>query len=324
MPAYGYGGAEPNTSCWGGGPPVYDAATSEYHMFVTEIAGHCGMSTWGRQSQAAHVTSSIISGPYRRAGLAIPTQAHNVFYAYSQPDQMHLIYHIFGGDNPESCNPYLNCTNGTTPGGHGIHPPNTPWPAPTCHPVGGAHLHYSKSLDGPWISAGRLKVDQTGMPATGGTSNPAPYVFPNGTVIMMGRGKDSNRVNGTHVIERNIVLFRAESWNSTYTFVPGNGPGGAVNIGNGRIPTEDPVIYKGRRGFHTLLHSHPDLTHAWSSDGLSWHWSPQVIGPGDMGSDNERPRISLDADGDLAVLFVSQIIGSGDASRLAAFVPRVN
>ena len=30
-------------SSWGGGPPVYDAATKKWHLFVSEIAGHCGM-----------------------------------------------------------------------------------------------------------------------------------------------------------------------------------------------------------------------------------------------------------------------------------------
>jgi hypothetical protein len=100
----------------GGGPPVFDG--SKYHLYVSELAGHCGMGTWSRMSQAVHAVSDSLEGPYKRSGLAIPTQTHNTYYAYSAPDKLHLIYSIFSGTNPESCNPYKNCTDGTTPG-HG-------------------------------------------------------------------------------------------------------------------------------------------------------------------------------------------------------------
>ena len=135
------------------------------------------------------------------------------------------------------------------------------------------------------------------------------------------------------VIGHNIWLFRAESWNSTYHWVPSNGAFGSLNVGdpNGRQGpnTEDPVLYRGRRGFHIIFHSSPDLTHAWSRDGLTWHWSPQVSGPPNHlaagGGDNERPRVLLNKDGDLEWLFVGQLLavkgagGGQDAGRLAAF-----
>jgi hypothetical protein len=57
---------------------------------------------------------------------------------------MHLIYSIFDGKSPESCNPYFNCTNGSTPGhGGGVRPQS--WdPAPTCKIGGGTYVHYSR------------------------------------------------------------------------------------------------------------------------------------------------------------------------------------
>lgn len=324
--AYGVGGAVPDTSSWGGGPPVYDVATSMWHLFVTEIAGHCGMCTWTRMSQAAHAVSKTPEGPYTRVSTAIPTQTHNVYYAYSAPDKMHLIYHIFGGDNPESCNPYYPCTNGSTPHCKGLGPPPGHWPKPSCTVRnGGAHAHYSKSLDGPWQSAGKLRINTAGMPSVAGSSNPAPYVFPNGTVLMMGRGKDARHLpNGTVIRGHNIFLYRAASWNATYEWVRGDGVNGSVNLGDGRLLTEDPVVWRGRRGFHVLLHSAPDLTHGWSKDGLKWSWSPQLIGPPvpAVGSDNERPRVALDAAGDIAAVFVSHEVGTGDASRTSSYVPR--
>jgi hypothetical protein len=142
-------------------------------------------------------------------------------------------------------------------------------------------------------------------------------------VLLIGRGKDANRYpNGTVVKEHNIFLFRADSWNSTYTWVRSDGVDGALPIGNGKLSTEDPALWRGRRGFHILLHSHPNLTHAWSLDGLEWHWSATVMGPpqpGEAGSDNERPRVALDENGDIDWLFVAQEYGPGDASRTAAF-----
>ena len=126
-------------------------------------------------------------------------------------------------------------------------------------------------------------------------------------------------------------MFRADSWNATYHWVPGNGAFGSLDVGGdpeGPL-TEDPVLYRGRRGFHIIFHSHPDLTHAWSADGLTWHWSPQVSGPPNHlaqgGGDNERPRVLLTGEGDLDWLFVGQLLsvkgagGGQDAARLAAF-----
>ena len=223
------------------------------------------------------------------------------------------------GTSPESCNPYLNCTNGTSPNhGGGVRPINY-LPASTCpHAVGGAHIHYSKSLAGPWVSAGPLKKNTRGCNGCG-SSNPAPFIFPNGTVLMLGRSKDRDGSRIGH----NIWLYRAESWNATYEYVPGNGINGSVNIGDGKLQTEDPVLYKGRRGFHALLHSSPDVTHAWSEDGLSWDWSNTIMGPAtQLGGDNERPRVAVDDNGDLAAVFVGQLVTADhDGSRTAAFVP---
>ena len=73
-----------------------------------------------------------------------------------------------------------------------------------------------------------------------------------------------------------------------------------------------------------LLHSHPEITHGWSVDGINWEWSPDLVGPDDVpnAGDNERPRVVVDANGDVDVVYVSQEVGPGDASRLAAYTVR--
>ena len=93
-------------------------------------------------------------------------------------------------------------------------------------------IHYAKSLNGPWRSAGALTVAASPKPPpVAGISNPTPYIFPNGTVIMLGRGPDEDRVTGKK--NHNIFLYRAPSWNSTYTWVPADGVKGAINVGAG-------------------------------------------------------------------------------------------
>lgn len=319
--AYGMG-ATPNTSSWGGGPPAYDKSTGTFHLFLSEIAGHCGMTTWSRMSQGTHAVSKNIEGPYTKVETVIGTEAHNIYYAYSEPDKMHLLYHIFNGQNPPSCNTYYPCSNGSTPNAppHGLRPPpNWPGGQPSCPTKHATSIHYSRSLDGPWLDAGPITFDLGHMPPTGGTSNPAPYIFPNGTVLMLARGKDSGVESERRPANHNIVLFRANSWNETYEYVPSNGVNGTVGIGDGSVPTEDPVLWRGRRGFHALLHSSPDLTHAWSEDGITWQWSPNIIGPPTLHGDNERPRVTIDSSGDLSLLWVGQLCGPGDSSRTAVF-----
>jgi hypothetical protein len=272
-------------------------ADGVYHLFVSEIAAHCGMSTWARMSFAAHTVSPSPVGPFTRlpgeAGIAIGTFAHNTFYA--RAGGLHLLYHIGDGLNNASCNPYWACSNGTTPGGHGLRPPS-PWPAGSCPPAnGGAQVHYSASLDGPWVSFGPVVLGPGG-PA--GISNPAPLVLANGTVFLMGRTKDSV---APPVAAHNIWLFRAPQWNGTYEFVKGTGVGGSVGVGNGVEFTEDPVLWEGRRGFHALFHSQANVSHGWSADLLHWGWDHNsacaacVDPDGTVIVDHERPRVALDA-----------------------------
>eukprot|EP01047_Picozoa_sp_COSAG01_P028927 COSAG01_NODE_1964_length_8779_cov_447.550922_2_plen_306_part_00 len=179
--AYGYSNAS-KVSCWGGGPPVYDPATSRYQLLVSQIAGRCGMSTWSRLSTSVRATAHKPEGPYEFAETIVGSESHNTLYAYSPTDRVHLMYTIFEGTWPQSCNPAPTCTDGTTPGGRGLHPPPLPNNTCTGGPGGRPVVHWAKSFAGPWHSVGPAKVDwgQAGHPPNGGASNPSPYIFPNG------------------------------------------------------------------------------------------------------------------------------------------------
>ena len=325
---YGYN-ATSNFSSWGGGPPVL-GPNGKYHLYISEIAAHCGMSTWSRMSTSSHAISDKVNGPYTKVKTIVGTESHNTIYVYSPVNKMHLIYTIKTGTSPESCNPYLKCANGTTPGGHALHPP-AGWAPSTCSGPGGyGVIHSATDVNGPWTNAGAFAVAPLPKrPDTAGTSNPSPYIFPNGTVLLIGRGKDATRYpNGTVERHHNIFLYRAPHWNATYEWVPSDGVKGAINVGAGNDgpSTEDPHFYRGRRGFHILFHSSPDFTHAWSEDGLTWAWNKTISGPPTHGAgyDNERPRVVLDANRDLDWLFTGQLVGTtagggDDGARTAAF-----
>lgn len=163
----------PNTSAWGGGPPVYDPAKKKWVLYVTEMANHCGLSVWQHQSQIVRAVSSQPSGPYVHEKVVVPTQAHNPYYVQDPVTRTHLIFHIGGGDNPPTpSHPFLNCTNGTTPIDMDLSSP-----VYTSQP----YIHYSSSLEGPFK---RLNITlPPGHVLVGwGYDNPAPWIFENGTV----------------------------------------------------------------------------------------------------------------------------------------------
>ena len=75
-------------------------------------------------------------------------------------------------------------------------------------------MHWATSLEGPWHDGGALEMDTAGCDGCG-NSNPAPWIFDNGTVLMIGRSKDQHFVGREHIFGHNLWLYRADSWNST-------------------------------------------------------------------------------------------------------------
>eukprot|EP00730_Choanoeca_flexa_P017496 TRINITY_DN8438_c0_g1_i1.p3 TRINITY_DN8438_c0_g1~~TRINITY_DN8438_c0_g1_i1.p3 ORF type:complete len:125 (+),score=7.27 TRINITY_DN8438_c0_g1_i1:539-913(+) len=97
-----------------------------------------------------------------------------------------------------------------------LHPPKD-WAPMTCPGGVGKRgiIHWATSLTGPWTSVGpaRINLGPDGPPPNSGLSNPAPYIFPNGTVLLVGRGQDVHTLpNNTRIKGHNIWLFRANSW----------------------------------------------------------------------------------------------------------------
>eukprot|EP00040_Diaphanoeca_grandis_P004362 m.28339 g.28339 ORF g.28339 m.28339 type:complete len:412 (-) comp15902_c0_seq1:204-1439(-) len=294
-----------DATTWGGGPPVKDPTTGKWILFVTEIADHCGLSEWQRMSTVVRASASSPEGPYTREALVIPPQAHNPYYVQDPITKTHLIFHIGGGDNPESSdNPFWhNCTNGTTPNNsdrdtHQLDRTQRPALPTETEPITYSeqpYVHSSSSLTGNFtrinftLPAGAKSVSY-------GSDNPAPYIFENGTVLMLSR-----KYNGTKDAHGNyykphdtIWVVRAQSFKGPYELV---GPA----FPNETFNEEDPCLWRDHRGnFHALFHF--TRGHAWSADGLDWHWGGGVaawevaFSDGRSIKDTERPRVWINPD----------------------------
>ena len=310
-----------NISSWGGGPPVFDATTSKWVLFVSEMADNCGLSVWQHMSTIVKTTSAVgPEGPYVRDSLVVPAESHNAYYVQDPRSKMHLIYHVGTGDNGTGAPwPWVrNCTNGTTPAagpeissaGHGGESPPPP-PAmirseshnQRVHIDGAPEIHASPSLNGPWE---RVHVD--GEPYgvwPRGASNPAPFIFRNGSVLALFRVYNNSAYPASHRPRATSRIFamRAPSYKGPYTVTgetfhpPGYPAFNASAVTH--VMEEDPCIWRDARGnFHSLTHfTHG---HGFSGDGTTWHWSSTAAWKTTLklsnGSvvpirDSERPRV---------------------------------
>ena len=286
---------------WGGGPPVYDEATKKWVLFVSEMGGHCGLSVWQHMSTIVRAVADSPAGPFTRDALVVGAESHNAYYARDPVTKQHLIYHVGTGANQTQ--PWVtNCSNGTTP---------RPL-AGTASPIGPAgatfspEIHASASLRGPFV-----RVNISGVPAgiapPRGASNPAPYIFENGTALVLFRLYNSSVPLGTHPTSR-IFVMRAPSFAGPYEVLSEIYHPAGFPVFNSSAVThvndEDPVLYRDARGhFHNL--NHFTHGHGFSEDGLTWHWAdPKVRGRTAWTStlrlsngsllvlrDSERPRV---------------------------------
>jgi len=160
------------------------------------------------------------AGPFTREALVIPTQAHNPYYVFDPASETHLIFHIGSGDNPESAsNPFWhNCTNGTTPAVDALASQAAVLRA--AQPVFSQQpsLHASKSLSGPFQRV-NFSLPPGHTTVSWGSDNPAPFIFANGTVLMLTRKYNRTAAKLDIQPHDTIWLVRADSFKGPYTLV---------------------------------------------------------------------------------------------------------
>jgi len=190
----------PNMTVWGGAS-IYDKATKKYHSYISTMANHCPLSTWGHNSRIDHGVSDTITGPYEFVDVAIPAWSHNSA-PISLHDGSYAIVHIGDGTSKGAL---TNCNKS-----HGELPPeglSLPARDPeAASSAGGSTIHVSKSLAGPWLPLSPNTL--------GGCNNPAPWVHKNGTIFCVCGGtlKRAEHISGP--------------WTTVTSFSHSGGPAG--------------------------------------------------------------------------------------------------
>ena len=259
----GYGMA-PNMTVWGGGA-IYDG--KQYHSYISTMANHCPLSTWGHNSRIDHGVADTIVGPYKFVDVAIPAWSHNSA-PISLHDGSYAIVHIGDGT---SKGVLTNCNKS-----HGEVPIEAlPLPARRdpaeqgSKETGGSTIHVSKSLAGPWLPLSPNTL--------GGCNNPAPWVHPNGTIYIVcgGSFKRSESISGP--------------WTTVATFSHSGGPAGNYEDvrptlirtcldcccrcccstdrkASPHLCTGQPFLYTDKRGhYHLIYHGMSINGHAFST-----------------------------------------------------------
>jgi len=156
-----------------------------YHLFAASFINGCGLDGWSCNGVVVHATSTTPEGPYTFSDLALNAYQHNP-HVVKHPDGTYLLFGIGQANNASIAVP---CSNGV--------------PVGKCQSDTTSHvqLHTSRSPFGPWQTI-RNKEDGSDHIFTNGNGNPAPYIFPNGSLIVL--------TSGMHV-------WYAEHWSGPYT-----------------------------------------------------------------------------------------------------------
>lgn len=304
-------GSQVNRSSWGGGG-WYDDAAGVWFMWVSELAGSCGMATWTSNSQTVRASAPDPLGLYTREGVQFPVWTHEsevtrgpageyvAFMSYHVPQTRPVCTGCVGGSTNPNCTEPLEGKRRLedSPLISNSDPTYMSWA-----PASGVR-------DPSAWSAPALVLDAHPQMDT----NFAAVVNKDGSVVAMWRDHhQSPGVKGKSTIH----LARATNFKdpSTYTAEHTDvlfGDMGLENPGG----VEDPFIWVDAEGhyhalFHMLYPAHPYSGggHAFSRDGVKWTWTGQAYdgnvtftdGTQAQYANGDRPHLLFDASGKVPV-----------------------
>eukprot|EP00041_Stephanoeca_diplocostata_P038457 m.1517851 g.1517851 ORF g.1517851 m.1517851 type:complete len:1260 (-) comp25219_c0_seq4:160-3939(-) len=216
-------------------------STSTWHMYAAEFENSCDISHWSPNSAIVHAVSSTGPlGPYKRGDVAVMPFAHNPKVARA-PDGTWLMYTI---GTPLPASTLYNCSKTPPSTAVGGTPGRTPKNLES-----NVTLFTSPSMHGPWTRFGIALGPNDEGTWDEDTSNPSPWVLPNGTVLLMYRGCV---VYGGGCTKEYIGIASAPHWRGPYTRLRSSPVLPTVSA-------EDPSMWVDKRGHvHFLMHYIPD------------------------------------------------------------------
>lgn len=267
---------------------IQDDATGLYNMFAARICGHCGLEHWYPKSEIVRATASSALGPFEVQEVVRDAFAHGPTI-HKNPKGGFLLFH-------------LGCAahNGTIANCSGPTKTTALTPTPLqlqgqsyCNPDWIA-VSLAPTLGGPWTLHGPIIEATNWTWFGGGVTNPAPYVFPNGSVLVMYRGHKPEKLGASF----------SDSFEGPYHAV------GAVPLFEDA--DEDPYIWRNSADgiFHGVTHWMGKSSgvggggrHIWSEDGLIWKVSTALAyhtlvqwddGNSTQATSRERPQLLVE------------------------------
>eukprot|EP01084_Bolivina_argentea_P042317 78042_1 len=304
-----------NTTSWGGTVVIDDNDTNEntkYHMFVSEIANHCGMHNWMRGSQVVHTQSTNgYNSAFIRRDTLIQPFAHEPDIIRGPNGEYVIYYEHYNYKSPAIC----NCSDGNT--------------SPDCHDQP-SQTYFIQSMqytldinNGSWYEPMNIWNVMTS------DTNFAAIILDNSSVIGMIR-----KWAHTNPDISQIYLVTANNWKDNSSYIIHD-----KNQSFQLFPylettgTEDPFMYidcKGR--YHSIFHNmdpNYDMRlcggHAFSEDGIHWIYSGYAFGNTVEFTDGsieafdtrERPHFIFDENDKctpIALTTGAQLLTTGDAT----------
>ncbi len=240
-----------SSASWGG-RPVYDKASGNWNLIVTEIKNSCPLILFEYNSMIVRATSKDARGPYIHKEIILPPFHHNPTILGPTKDGFYLLYYI-GTDLPEKI---LNCS---------MKIPDVPiHPDPASN--GYISLAYTKDIvNGPWNHKIVLRNNQEPLNESEklnwkcSMNNPTAHILQNGTVVLIFRANACppyNRPplckNSSCMGEKLGVAF-ASHFLSEYVQYPE--PIVAPYIQNITSNNEDPFLWRAKDGsWHMINH----------------------------------------------------------------------
>jgi hypothetical protein len=304
-PYAGRNGLAEGSSSWGGGVLEDDGGT--YHLYYSKMVDGCTLAQWQTNSACWHATSASASGPFTDSDQVLDAFCHNAVPARA-PDGTWLLFHIgCGGGAPPK-----NCSAG------GAHEEGHETAEASC--VGGGlapRVLSAPAPGGPWtpLNGGDPILNGTANAWDNSITNVAPWIEPDGSVLLAFRGKDTAR----HEL---LGVAQAPSWRGPYEKTL---PGPIISASG-----EDPVPFRDSDGFyHILFHDFSGFNggHAFATSwGGPWTYASApaynlsitwVNGTTDVLSRRERPQLFFEG-GQPAYLY-NGVVARADASTSASF-----